>query len=130
MNYIGFFIDKKKGVRKDDETLIAYVTFALATDAASVVETMGQQLKVGGKKVFVKLVKQSRKEEETSQRERTNRMRPVRGEGGGEDEGTGNPNMIPVEGQEPRERKKKEVRPKGPNKKSRLIVRNLSFKVK
>lgn len=148
LKIIVIFVDKKK--RPGDQsstTLLCYVTFALAEDALKALETLGSH-KIGGSKVHIKFAK-TRSEQvrpkfipdstttaddiEGGQAKEGRNKRKRFDDNAEEDDETAkikNPNLIPVRGVTlERPKPPKGPRPKPINKKSRLIVRNLSFKV-
>lgn len=92
---------------------MAYVTFALSQDATKALETL-QNTKIGNNRMNIKFAKA-----------RSEQARPTFG-GEGRGRFQSNANFEPIAGAVP---KPKEPRPKPIKKKSRLIIRNLSFKV-
>lgn len=104
------FIEKKK---QWEDTTVAYVTFALSQDATTALETL-QSTKIGDNKINIKFAKT-----------RSEQVREPRGGGFRK-----NANFEPLGGIVPEPPKKPaQPRQKQVKKKSRLIVRNLSFKV-
>lgn len=111
LNYGYFDLLEKKKQRED--TTVAYVTFALSQDATKALETL-QNTKIGNNRVNIKFAKA-----------RSEQVRPTFG-GEGRGRFHSNANFEPIAGAI---QKPKEPRPKPIKKKSRLIIRNLSFKV-
>lgn len=109
---VNLILEKKK---QREDTTVAYVTFALSQDATTALETL-QSTKIGGNRINIKFAKA---------RSEQSRM-PFGGERGAAARFQRSANLEPVAGAAP---KIKESRPKAVKKKSRLIVRNLSFKV-
>lgn len=110
------FSEKK---RQSEDTTVAYVTFALSQDAVTALDTLHNS-KIGSNKINIKFAKA-----------RSEQSRVTFGGGGRfpnqmSHRSSTNANFEPIAGAPP---PVKEPRPKVIKKKSRLIVRNLSFKV-
>jgi hypothetical protein len=140
--------DKKQSLEGDEGTLLAYVTYAIAQDAKTALETLGGH-KLGGRKVFLKFTKtrseqerpklvleeagddemdygkDTKDKEEEGPGQRSSGVR-LRKDQRPEIEGEGDPHFQPLHQRQRQERPKL----KPVNKKSRVIIRNLSFKVR